>query len=136
MQVARLGTVSAAAEALGVHRATVLRHIDELEAELGVRLFQRSARGYLPTEAGEDLLRVAGTADEQFGQFASRARGRTEQLSGDFIVTSLEPLALALLPALKVFQARHPKLRVRFLASDKLFRLEYGEAHVAIRTGS
>ena len=50
-QVARLGTVSAAAESLGVHRATVIRHIDALEAELGRKLFQRHIRGYTPTEA-------------------------------------------------------------------------------------
>ena len=51
-QVARIGTVSGAAEALGVHHATVIRHIDALEASLGVKLFQRHARGYTPTEAG------------------------------------------------------------------------------------
>jgi DNA-binding transcriptional LysR family regulator len=34
-QVARLGTVRAAADVLGIHRATVIRHIDALEAELG-----------------------------------------------------------------------------------------------------
>ena len=44
-QVAKLGTVSAAAERLGFHRATVNRHIDILEAELGARIFIRHARG-------------------------------------------------------------------------------------------
>lgn len=58
-QVARMGTVSGAADVLGVHHATVIRHIDAIEARLGVKLFQRHARGYTPTEAGEDLLRVA-----------------------------------------------------------------------------
>jgi len=58
-QVARLGTVSGAAELLGVHHATVIRHIDALEKRLGVRLFQRHARGYTPTEAGRDLLATA-----------------------------------------------------------------------------
>jgi DNA-binding transcriptional LysR family regulator len=38
-QVAKLGTVTAAAESLGVHRATVIRHIDSLEAELGKSCF-------------------------------------------------------------------------------------------------
>ena len=51
-QVARLGTVSGAAEVLGVHHATVIRHIDALEQRLGVKLFQRHARGYTATEAG------------------------------------------------------------------------------------
>ena len=58
-QVARNGTVSGAAEVLGVHHATVIRHIDALEARLGVKLFQRHARGYTATEAGADLLQVA-----------------------------------------------------------------------------
>ena len=44
-QVARLGTVSGAAEVLGVHHATVIRHIDALEQALGAKLFQRHARG-------------------------------------------------------------------------------------------
>ena len=50
-QVARLGTVSGAAEVLGVHHATVIRHIDSLEKRLGTKLFQRHPRGYTPTEA-------------------------------------------------------------------------------------
>ena len=45
-QVARIGTVSGAAEILRVHHATVIRHIDALEQRLGVKLFQRHARGF------------------------------------------------------------------------------------------
>ena len=56
-QVARLGTVSGAAEVLGVHHATVIRHIDALEKRLGVKLFQRHARGEpLPARLPRDLL--------------------------------------------------------------------------------
>ena len=51
--VARAGTVSGAAADLGVHHATVIRHIDALEARLNVKLFQRHARGYTATEAGQ-----------------------------------------------------------------------------------
>lgn len=134
-QVASSGTISAAAEVLGVHRATVLRHIDVLEKEFGEKLFQRSARGYVPTEAGLDLMRVAQATDEQFNQLLNRTRGRSTELSGEFIVTSLNIVAPYLLPALKQFQEKHPKIIVRFLASDKLFKLEYGEAHIAVRTG-
>ena len=45
LHVARVGTVSGAAEVLGVHHATVIRHIDALEERLGVKLFQRHPRG-------------------------------------------------------------------------------------------
>ena len=64
-QVARMGTVSGAAEVLGVHHATVIRHIDALEKRLGARLFQRHARGYTATESGRDLLLVAQATEEQ-----------------------------------------------------------------------
>lgn len=135
-QVARLGTVSGAAGALGVHHATVIRHIDALEARMGVKLFQRHARGYTATEAGRDLLQVAQTTDEQFTQLAGRIRGRGEEVTGELIVTTLAGLVPLLLPSIVAFRARHPGLIVRLLTGDRLFRLEYGEAHVAIRAGN
>ena len=134
--VARAGTVSGAAEALGVHHATVIRHIDALEGRLGVKLFQRHARGYTPTEAGEYLLRVAKTTDEQFAQLAGRIRGRGSEVTGELVVTALAEITPVLAPVLTTFQAGHPGLIVRLLASERVFRLEYGEAHLAVRAGA
>ncbi|TMM53061.1 LysR family transcriptional regulator [Sulfitobacter sabulilitoris] len=135
-QVARMGTVSGAAEVLGVHHATVIRHIDALEGRLGVKLFQRHARGYTATEAGEDLLRVAQATDDQFSQLVGRIKGHGTDVSGDLVVTSLVSLAPRLAPLLAEFQHDHPGLIVRYLTGERLFRLEYGEAHVAIRAGA
>ncbi|MCX7644002.1 MAG: LysR family transcriptional regulator [Rhodobacteraceae bacterium] len=134
--VARLGTVSGAAEALGVHHATVIRHIDALEKRLGAKLFQRHARGYTPTEAGQDLMAVAQATEDQFTQLAGRIRGRGERVAGELIVTSLPIVSPLLTPALAAFQAAHEGLTVRFLTDERLFRLEYGEAHVAVRAGA
>jgi DNA-binding transcriptional LysR family regulator len=135
-QVAKMGTVSGAAEILGVHHATVIRHIDALETRLGVKLFQRHARGYTPTEAGTDLMRVAQATDEQLSQLASRVKGQGNDVSGELVITSLSGLAPLLMPALAEFQDQYPDVILRFLTGDRLFRLEYGEAHVAIRAGS
>ena len=135
-QVARMGTVSGAAEVLGVHHATVIRHIDALERRLGVKLFQRHARGYTPTEAGDDLFRVAQATDDQFNQLVGRIKGRGTEVSGELVVTSLINLAPRLAPVLTEFQREHPDVIVRYLTGDRLFRLEYGEAHVAIRAGN
>jgi DNA-binding transcriptional LysR family regulator len=135
-QVARLGTVSGAAEVLGVHHATVIRHIDALENRLGVRLFQRHARGYTPTEAGQDLLRVAATTDEQFSYLVSRLRGQGDQVAGELVITALSSLTGLMMPVLDRFRADHPQVILRFLTGDRLFRLEYGEAHIAIRAGT
>ncbi|WP_085785181.1 LysR family transcriptional regulator [Ketogulonicigenium robustum] len=135
-QVARFGTVSGAAEVLGVHHATVIRHIDALETRLGVKLFQRHARGYTPTEAGQDLLQVAQVTDDQFSQLFSRIKGQREALSGELVVTSLQGMTELLIPVLMAFQAEHPDIIIRHLTGERLFRLEYGEAHVAIRAGA
>lgn len=134
-QVARLGTVSGAADVLGVHHATVIRHIDALETRLGVKLFQRHARGYTATEAGEDLLRVAQATDDQFNQLVGRIKGRGASVSGELLVTSLINFAPAIVPALKSFRDAYPDVIVRYLTDDRVFRLEYGEAHVALRAG-
>jgi DNA-binding transcriptional LysR family regulator len=134
-QVARMGTVSGAAEVLGVHHATVIRHIDALEARLGTRLFQRHARGYTPTESGRDLLTVAQTTEDQFSQLASRIKGQGETVAGELVVTSIAGMSQLLVPALASFQAAHPAVIVRFLTDARVFRLDYGEAHVAIRAG-
>ncbi len=134
-QVAKLGTVSGAAEALGVHHATVIRHIDALEGRLGAKLFQRHARGYTATEAGQDLLSVAGQTDDQFTQLAGRIKGRGDEVTGELIVTSLGALSPLLVPTVARFQEKHSDLRVRLISDARLFRLEYGEAHVAIRAG-
>jgi len=135
-QVARLGTVSGAAEVLGVHHATVIRHIDALEKRLGVKLFQRHARGYTPTESGRDLLAVAQTTEEQFAHLVSRIKGQGETVAGELVVTSIAGLADLLTPVMVSFQEKFPDVRVRFLTDMRVFRLDYGEAHVAIRAGT
>lgn len=133
-QVAQHGTVTKASEELDVHRATVIRHIDSLEKSLGTKLFHRHSRGYTLTEDGQDLLRTADFIDDQLLQFKARVEGQT-QLSGDFIITSLEFIAPILLPALKAYQQEYPKIIIHYLTSQDLFKLEYGQAHLAIRSG-
>ena len=134
--VALHGTVSGAADALGVHHATVIRHVDALEARIGVKLFQRHARGYTATEAGEDLLKVGQATDDQLNQLISRIRGRGTEVRGELVVTTIAGISGLLMPLVSEFQAEHPELTVRYLTDTRLFRLEYGEAHVAIRAGN
>ncbi|MEM9194907.1 MAG: LysR family transcriptional regulator [Myxococcota bacterium] len=135
-QVARLGTVSAAAQYLGVHRATVVRHIDALEAAFGEKVFHRHTKGYAPTELGLGLMRVAEATERQFNQLIGRAKGREKELSGEFIITSVDAAAPVLMPVLSAFLSAHPNLILRYLSSRQVVRLEYGEAHAALRVGA
>jgi DNA-binding transcriptional LysR family regulator len=133
--VARCGTISKAADELGVHRATINRHIDALEAQLGGKLFQRHPRGFTPTELGREMLRIADATDEQFAQLKRIANRTSDELSGEFIVTSIDALANSILPMLADFHAEHPQVTTHFHSSNALVKLEYGEAHIAFRAG-
>ncbi|PWE27726.1 LysR family transcriptional regulator [Pararhodobacter marinus] len=135
-QVARAGTVSGAAEILGVHHATVIRHIDALEARLGVKLFQRHARGYTPTEAGNALAQVGRVTDEQFAQLGTRLTGVGTGIEGDLVITTLPGIVPLLRPALLTLNKTYPDLVLRVKTERRVLRLEYGEAHVALRAGN
>lgn len=56
LEVQRSGTLSGAARILGLTHPTVRRHIDELEEQLGGRLFTRSPSGLIPTELAGRIL--------------------------------------------------------------------------------
>ncbi|MEM7718462.1 MAG: LysR family transcriptional regulator [Pseudomonadota bacterium] len=133
--VAKEGTVSKAADVLGVHRATVNRHIETLEQQLGVRLFIRHRRGYHLTEAGEEFFSVAGRAHDILDDFAGRVRVQSSELSGEVIVTTLFPISNLLMPAFRAFQQDHPKTRIVLLADAAILKLEHAEAHIALRAG-
>ena len=134
--VAKLGTVTAAANALGLHRATVIRHVDSLERQIGSKLFQRHAKGYTPTEVGADLLEVAETTERRFESFIMRANGSEGSLSGELVVTAMEVVAEPVMQYVEGFRKEHPSVMVDFLVTSEILRLEYGEAHIAIRASA
>ncbi|MEM9938748.1 MAG: LysR family transcriptional regulator [Pseudomonadota bacterium] len=136
MVVARLGTVSAASSELGVHRATVMRHVDILEEAFGSKLFLRHSRGYTLTEAGEEMLEIAGRAENMFTVLQARSRQRAVDVSGELIVTSLADLSPLIMQAIGTFRQLHPEIKLNYIADDRLVRLEHAEAHIAIRAGA
>ncbi|NOR60954.1 MAG: LysR family transcriptional regulator [Rhodobacteraceae bacterium] len=133
--VARLGTLSAAAAYLGIHHATAIRHVDALEQRLDCKLFHRHPRGYVPTQAGQDLLRIAGATEDQFSQMASRLRGQNDRVAGELVVTTLTGMSQTFTPILIAFQRKFPEVTVSLIAQERRLKLEYGEAHVAVRAG-
>ncbi|AGT10381.1 LysR family transcriptional regulator [Paracoccus aminophilus] len=135
-QVARLGRVSAAAEALGMHHSTAIRHIDALEDALKTKLFQRHARGYTPTEAGEELLRTSNMVIDQLSQMLDRIESSREEVTGQLIVTAIPIMDQLVLPIIKDYQAEHTAVQVLYHADVRTFHLAYGEAHVAFRAGA
>lgn len=135
-RVASLGTVSKAAAELGIHRATVNRHVDALEAAIGTRLFLRHRRGYELTDTGRDFLAVVSQSHEQLEDFFGRVRVQSAEVAGEVIVTTLFPLTDLILPGILEFRRRHPRTRVTVKTSAELLLLEKAEAHVALRVGA
>ncbi len=134
--VATLGTLSAAAKQLNVHHSTVLRHINALEKRLNCKLFHRHARGYSATEAGQLLLQEAQQTQERFDRMLGKLAGKDTELSGTLVITTVATLSPLLMPVIRQFQQAHPQIVIELAADSRIFKLEYGEAHVSIRPGS
>ncbi len=113
LDVARLGSFSAAARKLGMVPSSLVRHIDALEAALGARLFIRSTRGLMLTDAGELLLtRAASLLANITGIHAElSALGDTPQ--GTLRISCLPTFGKTyILPLLPTLTERCPRLFV------------------------
>lgn len=133
--LAKLGTVSATAKEIGIHRVTVNRHIDTLDAHFGTSLFQRHARGYTLTEEGQDMFDVALRAETLFGELQTQLRGRASAVSGKLVITAIAAIAPTVMAAIKNFTVAHPDIEIEYQAEERLAKLEHGEAHIAFRAG-
>lgn len=131
--VGKLGTVSAAARSLGIHRATVNRQLDTLEQQLGRKLFKRHVKGYSPTELGTELMRLAEAAENSFHQLLMKAK--MDDLDGDFVVSSSGLLAPLVYDSVRRFKSENTCVSVQFNPTDVLPKLEYGEADIALVIG-
>lgn len=110
--VAREGSVSRAAAALGVSHATVLRQVGRLEQRLGTRLFDHRQTGYRITAEGQDLLRLGLEMEANAEALLRRALGGDSTLAGDLHLLLPEPSMLDLLPMLGAFTDQHPQIRL------------------------
>ena len=133
--LSRVGTVSAAAKSVGVHRATITRHIDTLEAEFGVRLFQRHARGFSVTDEGQEILVIAEQADAMFSKLRNRQNLEAQAATGTLIIAIVREMTPTVIAEVREFQKRNEHIRVEVIAESDFPALETGEAHIAFRFG-
>ncbi|MCC7121491.1 MAG: LysR family transcriptional regulator [Gammaproteobacteria bacterium] len=110
-EVVRQGSLRRAAERLFVAQSAVSRQMTALEEELGVQLFERRARGMVPTAAGRLLLEFAdetrGRLDglrAQFHEYEGLHRGHVDIACVEGLLTGLMPLFAG------QFLAAHPGL--------------------------
>lgn len=134
LAIAREGTLSAAARRLGVRQSTMGRRLAALETRAGVRLLERTPRGFRLTAAGE-AARTEVERMEAAALAAERAvSGRDVRLEGMVRLTTVADFASAvLMPALCDLASRYPGIVVELIADDRTFSLAAREADLAIR---
>jgi DNA-binding transcriptional LysR family regulator len=135
LAVARLGTLTKAAQALRTTPATVARRIAQLEARLDARLFDRTYRGYGPTEVGKTLLVKSEEVEDAVYSMELAARGQDARAAGTVRVTTTEDIAtLVIGPQLGAFARRLPEIQLEIVSTRDVLNLARSEADIAMRT--
>jgi DNA-binding transcriptional LysR family regulator len=135
LALARHGSTIAAGKALGVNQSTVQRRLAELENRMGRQLVIRTASGYRLTEFGKALQPYAERVEAMVLDLERHVTDAGRDRAGVIRVTCPEPVVQRLMGLIERFHARHPKLRVEFVISDRYLDLSKGEADVAFRSG-
>lgn len=125
--------MSAAGEALGVTHTTVGRRLRSIETQLGVRLFERTPEGCVPTEAGRDLTSVAERVDVDLKVIEARIRGRDSELSGPLDVSTLDILFQRYRPIFASFAERYPAIELRMSTTTDEVVLSRRDADIVLR---
>lgn len=109
LAVARAGSLSGAARALGVGHVTVGRRITLLEKRLGVTLLNRTPDGFVTTSAGQAILRECAAMESAAMDLERIVAGRDSLIAGSVRVTTTEALAYQLVaPAIAALHETHP----------------------------
>ncbi|TDG10724.1 LysR family transcriptional regulator [Paraburkholderia guartelaensis] len=134
LQVLESGSLSAAARALGITQPTVGRHVESLEAALGLTLFTRSSDGFSPTEAANELRPYAVGLAMTSAALRRAASGHGSGVRGTVRLTASEVIGVEVLPPiLAALRHEYPELRIELVLSNRADDLLRREADIAIR---
>lgn len=134
LAVADTGSLSGAARQLAQSQPTLGRQIKQLEAELGLTLFERHTRGFALTEAGSGLIAPARAMQAAAAQISLQAAGQDANLSGTVRITASEVVARHVLPSIIAgLRADAPDIQIELVPSDTSENLLFREADIAVR---
>lgn len=134
LAVAETGSLSAAARALKISQPTLGRHVREAEAQLGLPLFTRVAKGLKLTPEGAALLPAARDMHAAAARLSRLAAGAEPQLAGTVRITASAVVSAYILPPLLAeLRLAEPLIQIELVASDKSENLLFGQADLALR---
>lgn len=132
--VIREHSLSGAARTLALTQPTIGRHIDALEAALGVALFTRSRAGLLPTSAALGLVPYAEAMASAASALERAASGEAAEERGAVRVTASEMVGAEVLPPiLSAFREAHPRIALELVLSNRSQDLLRRDADIAVR---
>jgi DNA-binding transcriptional LysR family regulator len=122
VRIAQTGSLSKAAQELGMSRALASAHLKQLEDHLGVRLMNRTTRQLSLTEAGQEYLTFSQTtlaAFEDAEQAVSRSR---DEPRGTLkILASMAFANIHLAPVAADFSLTYPEIKISLILTDTTF---------------
>ena len=134
IEVARDGSLSGAARRLGLAQPTVGRHIDALEAALGLSLFTRSPRGLTPSPAALALAPHVEAMAAAAASLVRIASGEAAADRGVVRVTASDVIGCEVLPPiLAAFRAEHPGIVIELALTNRNEDLARRDADIAVR---
>src|ERR1700741_1163071 len=136
LAVGEAGSLSAAAPQQKTPLATVSRKVSELEAHLQTKLFNRSSRALIPTDAGRSFIAASKRILGDVAEAERAASGEYTTPRGDLILSA--PVALGrmhLLPVVAEFLATYPEVDVQLSLQDRPVNLPEEHVDAALRIG-
>ena len=133
LTLAREGTLSTAAKALGVSHPTVSRRVQALEQQIGARLFERLPDRFVPTSAGEELLADTEAMEKAALSIHRRSAGLSDTVSGVVRLSSGEAMAVLIARHLPWLRERLSHIEFEVIESHMLANLSRREADLLIR---
>jgi DNA-binding transcriptional LysR family regulator len=133
LTLSRERSLSRAAKELAVTHTTVGRRLEEIERTLGVRLFDRTPEGYVPTAAGQDLAEVAERVEQEVLAAEGRVLGRDQTLGGALRVSTMDLLLRTYSGVFASFLTRYPSVSLTLSTSDDEVSLPRRQADVVLR---
>lgn len=133
LELGRSGRLGEAARTLGVDETTVSRRISRLEAQLGVRLFDRGRSGWRLSEAGRQLQPFAESIEATVAAAVDRVASEPGTLTGRVRLMTTDGFgAYLLIPGLGELRRRHPGLELEIYTATSRGSLTERDFDVAV----
>ena len=134
LAVADRGSVSAAARALGVNHATVLRRVAAFEAAEGMVVFDRTPQGYVVPPDKARVIEAAREAEAAFAAVSRTIRGSTSASGGPIRVTSTDTFCVTVLPGIVAqIQAALAGVQIDLVCANAHLDLARMDADLTVR---